>query len=131
MPLLHLGTQRVVSEQHRRLLKALRTKIERPIAFRVEEQASLVLVWIDGFARVDREGSPLSVAGRAGARRRVCDGTNDSHVEHRIPERHITTWRIATRPMAARKKNANATAADRSAVLVALPRKDQLRLHSP
>src|SRR5260221_3231027 len=38
---------------------------------------------------------------------------------------------MALRRIAARKKNANVTAADRMAIFTALPRNDQLRLYSP
>ena len=44
---------------------------------------------------------------------------------------HTTSRMISPKANAARKKNANVTSADRSAILDALPRNDQFRLYSP
>jgi hypothetical protein len=44
---------------------------------------------------------------------------------------HTTSRMISPKTIAARKKKANVTSADRSAILDALPRNDQFRLYSP
>ena len=44
---------------------------------------------------------------------------------------HTTSRMISPRTIAARKKKANVTSADRRAILDALPRNDQFRLYSP
>jgi hypothetical protein len=76
----------------------------------------------------------LSIGNSQGSRRASMSrarGTESSATGVDRAVDHTTSRMISPRTIAARKKKANVTSADRRAILDALPRNDQFRLYSP